>query len=577
MVLRALILILFCMLLTSGAHAQPAVDLSETTNAQSAEPPSPEEVLQELLVTIKEIKKERAALSKQLKSTPDPEAAQQIQDQLEALDRRLHDLNNTFEETAAGGLSLATLTRKPEDAPFNWQQELEEVMRPLLDELKQLTERPRLMEQLKSERVVHENRLQIATTAISELEKTLAQTKSASVKQVLKVLLDQWQDHRENAEGRLQRINAQLERLSAPKEELSEVLVIKLQEFASGRGLNLVLALGGFALVYLTLTGLGQIISQLLNRRRKPGTRRMARVAALLLRMLTVILALFTAMLALYIRGDWLLLGLLILLTIGLAWGLQKSLPRYVKEIRILLNMGSVREGERILYNGIPWKIASLNLFSTLYNPLLHGGGLLRLPIDQLVGLQSRPYSPEEPWFPSKEGDIVILEDDIYGKVLLQTPEVVQVQIIGTTTTFSVADYLGKNPRNLSRDGFAVPVVFGLDYQHQSIILTDIVPTLRAYLEEQLAQQPFYPYLKVLLVEFNEAASSSLNLLIVAVFTGAAAEDYWSIRRFLQRTPVNACNLYGWTIPFNQLTVHLPSVQTPLPLINNPVENEPLG
>src|SRR5690606_27281572 len=96
-----------------------------------------------------------------------------------------------------------------------------------------------------------------------------------------------------------------------------------------------------------------------------------------------------------------------------------------------------------------------------------------------------------------------------------------------------VADYLGKNPRNLSQDGFAIPIVFGLDYQHQNTLLSDIVPTLRTYLEEQLAQQPFQPHLKALLVEFNEAASSSLNLLIVAVFTGAAAEDYWSIRRFL--------------------------------------------
>jgi hypothetical protein len=62
-------------------------------------------------------------------------------------------------------------------------------------------------------------------------------------------------------------------------------------------------------------------------------------------------------------------------------------------------------------------------------------------------------------------------------------------------------------------------------------------------------------------VEFNEAASSSLNLLLVAGFTGAGAEYYWSIRRFLQRASVSACNQYGWTIPFDQLTVHLPAGQ----------------
>ncbi|SDY74354.1 hypothetical protein [Nitrosomonas sp. Nm33] len=571
-----LVLFFFFVLLSPDICAQPvpaakpATATTTTTTKQSTESPSSEESLHELLVTIKETEKERAALSEQLKRTSDPAGVQQIQEQLESLNQRLLDLKNSFEEMVTGGLSLATLTRKSEEALFDWQKELEKIVRPLLDELKQLTERPRRIEQLKSEQMVQEDRLQLADTAIAKLEKALSQTTASSVKRALKELLNQWQEQRENAENRLQRINTQLQRLSTPSDELGEEFVARLQKFASGRGLNLVLALSGFVLIYVALMGLGRIISRLPSRKHEPGTRRLARAIALLLRALTVILASLIAKLILYVRGDWLLLGLMILLMIGLTWGLQKSLPRYIREIRLLLNMGGVREGERILYNGIPWRIASLNLFSTLYNPLLHGG-LLRLPIDRLVDLQSRPYSPEEPWFPSQEGDIVILEGDIYGKVLLQTPEIVQIQIIGATTTFSIADYLGKNPRNLSRDGFAIPIIFKLDYQHQEVILTDIVPTLRAYLEEQLAQQSFHPHLTGLLVEFNEATNSSLNLLIVGVFTGAGAEDYWSIHRFLHRTILSACNHYNWVISFDQLTVHLPPAQQPLlPLVNNP-------
>jgi hypothetical protein len=569
MVFRGLVFIFFFFLLIPSTYAQPAVDSAAIT--ESAESFSSEDALLVLLDTIKKIEADRASLERQLKRTSDTAASQQIQEELQSLDHDLQDLRNSFEEMATGGLSISTLAKKSKDAPFNWQQELEDIARPILDELKQLTERPRLMERLKSERSVYEDRLQIANSAITELEKTISQTQKSLVKKSLNTLLEQWIDQRESAERRLQRINTQLQRLTAPSDEQGKELITKLQEFASGRGLNLVLALGGFMLVYLLLAGLGRLVSRLTTRRHEPGTRRMARVAALLFQIMAVILSLFTAMLVLYIRDDWLLLGLLLLLTIGLTWGLQRSLPRYVKEIRILLNMGSVREGERIVYNGIPWRIISLNFFTTLRNPMLHGGGIMRLPIDQLVDLQSRPYTMEEPWFPSKEGDIVILEGDIFGKVLLQTPEVVQVQTIGAVTTFSVASYLGKNPRNLSRDGFAVPIVFGLDYQYQGIILNEIVPTLRAYLKEQLAQQPFHSHLKLLLVEFNEAASSSLNLLIVAVFTGAAAEDYWTIRRFLQRTTVSACNQYGWTIPFDQLTVHLPSVPPSLPMVKNAV------
>lgn len=566
---QALFFFFVLLSLDIGAQPIPAMKPLATATAQ-AESPAREDSLQTMLAAIKEIERKRAALNQQLKRTPDPAAAESIQQQLTQLNQRLQDIKNSFEEMVAGGYTLTELTQKPEDTPFNWQQELQEIVRPLLDEMKEFTERPRLMEQLKSERLAQEDRLQMARTAIAELKKALEQTEAASLKQAIKKLINEWEDHRKNAEGRLQRINTQLDRLETSGEELSEELVVKLQAFASGRGLSLVLALSGFILTYLVLAGLGRLISQLLNRGRKPGTRRMARVVTLLIQMLTVILSLLTAMLVLYVRGDWFLLGLLILMTIGLAWGLQKSLPRYIREIRILLNMGGVREGERILYNGIPWRIASLNIFSTLYNPLLRGGGILRLSINQLADLQSRPYSQDEPWFPSKEGDIVILDGDIWGKVLLQTPEVVQLQIIGATTTFSVADYFGKNPRNLSRDGFAMPIVFGLDYQHQDIILTDIVPTLRNYLEEQIAQQPFYPHLTALLVEFNEAASSSLNVLIVAVFKGTGAEDYWSIRRFLQRATVSACNHHGWVIPFNQLTVHLPPAQPPLSLEHHP-------
>lgn len=561
MTFRGFVLMGLCVFLTQNLYAQPAgapPEPSPGTLQPTAKSPPLEEQLQTLLDTIKSVEADRAALDRQLKRTVDVNAVQPLQAQQELLDQRLRDLNISFEELATGGLSTTALDPKP-TPQFDWRQEVEDVIRPLLDELKRLTERPRIMERLKSERTLYENRLQVATTAIAHIEKIQADITTPPVNKALKMLLNQWQDQRESAESRLQRINTQLERLAAPRKQQGKELLVTFEEFAHGRGLNLALALSGFILTWLALTGLGRMIN-LLDRGRKFQVRRMTRVVALGFRLLTLVLALFVASVILYTRGDWLLLGLLILLLISLLWGLRQSLPRHLQEIRILLNMGSVREGERVIYADVPWQITMLNIYSTLHNPLLRGG-ILRLPLDKMVDLQSRAFTPEEPWFPSQEGDFVMLEGDLYAKVLLQTPEVVQLQIVGSTTTFSVADYLGKKPRNLSQDGFAVPITFGLDYQHQGEILTDIVPTLRAYLEEQLVQQPFHPYLTALLVEFNEAASSSLNLLIVAVFTGAGAADYWSIRRFLQRTTLQACNQYGWTIPFEQLTVHLPPAQ----------------
>ncbi|HRX69626.1 MAG: hypothetical protein H6973_09130 [Gammaproteobacteria bacterium] len=560
MLFRGLILIFLCVALTPNLYAQSADASPENKTVQPAKNPSHEEQLRTLLDTIKQVESEDAQLSRELKRTKDPANAQQINQQIDLIEKRLQDLKISFGELATGGFSISALDRRAEEAQFNWQKELEAVVQPLLEELKRLTERPRIMERLKSEQALYKDQLQIIESAITELEKKQAEIKAPVVDKALKSLLGQWQDQRGSVEDRLQRINVQLERLTAPDKQQSKGLLVTLEEFAHGRGLNLALALGGFILTYLILGGFGHLVGNLTRRGREPGPHRMGRVIAWCFRLLTLALALFVTTLILYVQGDWLLLGLLVLIVIGLLWGLRQSLPRYMREIRTLLDMGGVREGERVIYNGAPWKITSLNLYSTLQNSLLRGGSL-RLPLDRMVDLQSRPYALEEPWFPSQENDIVILDGDIYGKVLLQTPEIVQLQVVGSTTTFPIAEYLGKNPRNLSRDGFAVPVVFGLDYQHQHEILSTIVPTLRAYLEAQLEEQPFRPHLTNLLVEFNEAASSSLNLLIVAVFTGAGAGDYWPIRRFLQRATVSACNRYGWTIPFDQLTVHLPVEQ----------------
>lgn len=373
MTFRRLALISLCVFLTQTVYAQLVEPTPEPLPevVQPLTEPSLEEQLQILLDTIKTVETDRATLDRQLKRTTDGQVAQQIKMQRESLQQRRRDLQISFEELASGGLSTFALDA-PAAPEFNWQREVEEVVRPLLDELKRLTERPRTMERLRSEQALYENRLQVANTALARLEKTRQAVKVSKVDKAVKALLDQWEDQRDGAASRLQRINAQLERLAAPDEQ-QKGLVATLEQFAHGLGLNLALALGGFILTWLALTVLGRLVS-LLDRRPKSLGHRMTRVIALGFRLLTLILALFVASMILYTRGDWLLLGLLILLAICLLWGLRQSLPRHVQEIRILLNMGSVREGERVVYAGVPWQITALNIYSTLRNPLLRGG-----------------------------------------------------------------------------------------------------------------------------------------------------------------------------------------------------------
>jgi hypothetical protein len=559
---------LFCLavlLWTAPSLAAAPSGPVPTENPETAAPaestpasePTREERLDAILESIKAAENERANIKKRLQKASADVEKKSLQEDLTRLNKRIEELRTSFEELATGGSSISALEKEVEQKPVDWKREFEDIVRPLLQEVKEMTERPRTIERLRSEQIVYKDRLEAADKAIAKIDETLAQTDSAPVKKVLTELKKDWKSHRADAESRLQLIEGQLKRLLSPDEDDGRSLMAAVHDFVSGRGLSMLLALGGFAATYLLLAVAAKLASKLFLRRRQAKARRLAKAGGILFRMVSFLAALLAAMAILYERGDWLILGILILLVFGLVLALRNSLPRYVDEVRILLNLGGVREGERVLYKGIPWRIKSLNYYSTLHNPLLRGG-TIRVPISEMAGLQSRQFTKEEPWFPSRENDFVILDGDVFGKVLLQTPELVLLQVIGSTKTFAVADYLSQHPRNLSLDGFAVPLTFGLDYRHQADILTSIVTRMREYLQEHLEQQVFRPHLKDLIVDFNEAATSSLNLIIVAVFDGAAAEHYWSIRRFLQRTAVDACNRYGWTIPFDQLTLHIP-------------------
>lgn len=413
------------------------------------------------------------------------------------------------------------------------------------------------IERLRKERAYYQARLPEAERALTIVGGLKKAAEAPRLQKELAALEDRWRTRRDYLASQLAVVEVQLEETLAPPPREPGWLAAGVREFLFGRGLSVVLALGAYALTHVSLLYGGRALARALRRARHGTGGFLARLLPLAAHALTVVVSLLVAMTVLYLRGDWLLLALLILFVVGLAFALRQSVPRYVKEARVLLNMGSVREGERVVYNGIPWKLTTLGLYSNLHNPLLTGG-TVRLSIDELAGLHSRPFGRDEPYFPSREGDFVMLDEELYCKVLLQTPEVVQVEFKGAVKTLPTRTYLDKSPRNLSTRGFAVVIVFGLDYRHQAEIVGPIERQLEADIRADLQAQPFADQLRTLLVEYNEASASSLDVLVVGVFEGSAADRYWTLRRFLQRSIVGSCNRHGWTIPFPQLTVHAP-------------------
>jgi small-conductance mechanosensitive channel len=438
---------------------------------------------------------------------------------------------------------------------FDWRQEMQSAFEPIVMELRRLTERPRKMERLRSEQSFYQQRLAAADAALQNIVEYKNSAPSPDLVKAFGGLESRWRKRQDEIKNQLALINLQLEELQAPNRPTEERATEALKALLSERFVNLLLALLAAGLTYSVLQMINRLYMRMMMHR---GRRRpfLARVAHLSFMLISVVLALLAGMAVLYVRGDWILLGLLLIVLMGAALTLQRTLPAFIKEAKVLLNLGPVREGERVIYNGLPWKVQSLNMYSNLVNPALRGGSVM-LPAGELISLISRRYDDGEPWFPTRENDFVVLGDGSYGRIVLQTPEVVQMRVAGALRSYPVGAFLGSNPQNLSLGGFAVAVKFGIDYQHQSAVTAEIRAKFEDYLGTRLRQSAFGGLLTDFFVEFDEAAVSSLNLFIWAAFTGDAAESYYRIRRLVQRLAVDACNANGWVIPFNQMTVHL--------------------
>jgi len=265
-----------------------------------------------------------------------------------------------------------------------------------------------------------------------------------------------------------------------------------------------------------------------------------------------------SSLVALYLLNDWLLLSFIVLFLVALAWASRQFIPKVIQEVRLGLNLGTVKENERLIWMGVPWHVESIGLQATLVNNRLEGSNIL-LPVGALVGKYSRPIIDNEPWFPTERGDWVFLDDATYGQVEHQTMEQVVLRLKGDTLKhYSTPEFLSKTPMNISQ-GFRYDIDFGLDYKLQSRICDEIPKLfengLRKHLQRYFLKEA--PDITHVEVSFNNAGSSSLNLKIILHVEGRCAGQHEEMQREVQTTLVRICNENQLTIPFNRLTVDL--------------------
>ena len=508
-----------------------------------------------LVESIEESKLALTALRNQISaSQSETELAVLIEREKELVEE-LTEHRRRFEQLATGAVDISMFERTV-DEDFSWHDELKDIFRPLIMEVKKLTERPRQIEKLRSQREITQEQLNAARFARQQVESTLRKASSLEVQQSLVALKGKWEKRSESLERELTLLDYQLDERINSGEGKSVSIARSFMNFVTGRGLNILIAILAFVLTFFLFRFFSSQLEKWISKGQATESRVFARITHVVFQVLTVLISIFALMTVLYILGDWLILTLLLIVLVGVAFALRNSLPRYVDEVRLLLNVGAVREGERVIYNDIPYNVSRINIYSDLVNPVL-SGGRLKLPLRELSPLISRRWHSKEPWFPSKAGDWVILGDDTYGEVVMQTPELVQLKMVGgASKQYVTSDYLGNAPLNLS-EGFGLFVTFGLDYGIQEIITTEAIEKMQAYLSEAIKHSEFAEYTLSSLVEFQEAGASSLDLSLRFTFNKGAAPFYYRLKRFVQRRAVDACNEFGYVIPFQQLTVHL--------------------
>lgn len=556
MILRLLCLLLF--ISSSFAYGQEAKDIDEVDPVEQIVPAVPQDVraLNDLLSTIT-AQEEELAEARRLLKTPEltEEEISDLNTTIDTIKERKAETQLQF-EVIATGLREEDIVEQTEEA-LSFEQELRQLLSPLMNEIREATENPREIDRLRGEISELETRQGLANGAIKNLKKLQAATdeENEKLRAELAEEIDSWTEILTATRNRLSATQLQLDKRLALKEDLVTSLSNYFREFFRSRFWNILVAALSFAGVFFLLKKAFPLFKKLSPVHRKNKRNFASRAADIAYGAFTITAATIAALVALYVAGDWVLLSVAALILIGLAWGARQAIPPMMEQIRLILNIGPVREDERIIYEGIPWKVQKLAFYSKLVNPEL-AGGIVRLPARTLLEFHSRPFDKDEIWFPTRKQDWVFLADDSYGKVLLQTPEYVQImQLGGARKTYPTSDFLGLAPQNLSQ-GFRVKGVFGIDYSHQEISTTQVAPLFERALEDKLLERFGKDAFQSVQVSFASANASSLDYEVLADFKGAGASSFQKIRRAIQLICVDVCNEQGWGIPFQQITLH---------------------
>jgi small-conductance mechanosensitive channel len=541
------LLLLICLFVPLNANTQPAV----TVDAENLSRAQRINELSEL-IKLKTAQKNslRETILKNGQNTDEED-----REKLKVVSEDLDSLRESFLFAVLGTRVDIQSLYDEVAADTTWQEDVVEVLKPLADTLKSVTRRPREVASLREKIETADQKTAAIQSAITVAEETDKKTLSSGAATTLDEYLTTWRQELEQVRQDKLLAQSQLDSLESNNDSGWTGIWTSARQFFLGRGLTLLLAIVAAIAAWLVMRYLWWAYSTKIASKDTRRKSTLYRFAAYSYYILTGFMVMLAVLVTLWVREDLLLLAIAFIALASLALGLRQYVPNYITEARLLLNLGNVREDERVVYDGLPWQVMSLNIQSVLRNPAIDG--VIRLSLSTMAQLSSRPIK-NNLWFPTKKGDYVILPDGPFGQIRCQTPDLVEVAVAGgITMTYPTRDFFSLQIQNLTGDEtFGVSTTFGLDYNLQPICLTTVPDTLRTEIHNALVSAGYEKHVKSELVELASANDSSLDYIVFITLSSDVASSYYAIKRLLVQTCIDVSNANNWSIPFPQLTVH---------------------
>jgi hypothetical protein len=491
-------------------------------------------------------------LQNKLAATTDDFSREDIRKQQLDLRKEIDEQKRQFERFAVD-IDLSPFIPQAAPEKFDWQEKVSELLEPIMAEIESATAESRAIGELRGQLNEVGKKRDLASAAVANLDALLKQQTSPELRQRLSARRETWSRTLEDSGNEYMALDLQLQSRLAARESVLDSSTKYVRTFVRTRGLNLLLGMLAFCVVFFGFRFAGRM----LFRMRKGSEKKSfgSRLTALLFHLSSILGGLLAMMAVFNLIGDWFMLGIIIIFLIGVAWAGVNTLPQQIETIKLMLNVGAVKEGEVLLCEDIPYRVESLGFSARLVNPHLEGGTRI-LPVKFLVGQHSRKPGENEKLFPCEIGDWVCLSDGVSGQIETQTPGYVQlVQLGGSRAVYQTKDFLAKRPVNQSTS-FRIESHIGIDYRHLPVATTDAPKIMTEKLRAGLAAAVDAGDIVDIRVDFCAAGSSSLDFVATVDLKGNSVKHERDIRFAVQRLLVEACRENNWEIPFTQITVH---------------------